>query len=335
MFGWSSSTPEETWDHNVPLWLASGCVLGGAICPNFGVSKEHKLCERFANKHPDATNFLLGKLSDPNPILAAYAFKCLIRVADLDYANLPTDVANRTETIDVQQAGCIRETKTLRQFLRNYYDIDDPDDDFENLPLPEESMTDAKPDSKFRLFRFSLKTLLLFMLASGVLVGILIPKLMPSQSMDARIPFDSPIWREDSYAVTALATLKSWRQDKPTVNEFKLFIESHTCSEYNYRSFFYILPYVLDELESRPASQQFKMVSILDWKLLKSQEGILPDRCYDQLSDCQHRIIEILTAINDKPGCPPKVIQYNLGAIAAMRDDYELGEQLMSRGDDI
>lgn len=98
--------------------------------PNFGVSKEHKLCERFACKHPDSTDFLLAKLADPNPILAAYAFKCLIRVADLDYSDLPSDAANRTDRIDVQQSGCIRESKTLRQFFRNYYDIDDPDDDF-------------------------------------------------------------------------------------------------------------------------------------------------------------------------------------------------------------
>ena len=130
MFGWSKSTPAETWNKNVPQWLASGCVLGGMAGPNFCVSKEHKLCERFARRHPDATDFLIGKLSDPNPILAAYAFKCLIRITDLGYNELPTDAANRTETVDVQQAGCIRETKTLRQFIRNYYDVDDPDDDF-------------------------------------------------------------------------------------------------------------------------------------------------------------------------------------------------------------
>ena len=129
MFGWFRSTPDETWDNNVPQWLASGCVLGGMVGPNFGVSKEHKLCERFARQHPGAAEFLIGKLSDPNPILAAYAFKCLIRVADLDYSDLPTDAANRTETVDVQQSGCIRETKTLRQFIRNFFDVHDPDDD--------------------------------------------------------------------------------------------------------------------------------------------------------------------------------------------------------------
>lgn len=152
--------------------------------------------------------------------------------------------------------------------------------------------------------------------------------------MDSRIPFDSPIWREDAYAEAALATLKSWEQDKPTVDEFERFVESNTDSDDNYKSFFYILPYVLDELESRPASMQFQMVSMLDWKLLKCQEGILPNRCYEQLSDCEGRIIAILTAMNEKPGCPPDVIQYNLGAIAAMRGDYELAEELMSRGDD-
>ena len=133
MFGWFSSTPDETWNKNVPQWLASCRVLGARVGPNFEVSKEHKLCERFARKHSSATEFLIGKLSAPNPILAAYAFKCLIRLADLEYNDLPTDAANRTETIEVFQTGCIGETKTLRQFIRNYYDIDDPDDDFDLL----------------------------------------------------------------------------------------------------------------------------------------------------------------------------------------------------------
>lgn len=148
-----------------------------------------------------------------------------------------------------------------------------------------------------------------------------------------RIPFDSPIWQEDKYAIAALATLQQWERNKPDVDEFVRFVESHTDSDYNYESFFYILPYVLDELESRPAAEQFQMVPILDWKLLKSQEGILPDRCYEQLSDCTSRIIWLLTGMNDMSGCPPEVIKYNLGAIAAMNGDYELGEQIMAQGD--
>jgi len=148
-----------------------------------------------------------------------------------------------------------------------------------------------------------------------------------------RIPFDSPVWREDKYAIAALTTLQEWRNNKPGVEEFVRFVESHTDSDYNYESFFYILPYVLDELESRTAAEQFQMVPMLDWKLLKSEEGIMPERCYEQLSDCGNRIIQLLTAMNGMSGCPPDVIRYNLGAIAAMEGDYELGEEIMSEGE--
>jgi hypothetical protein len=148
-----------------------------------------------------------------------------------------------------------------------------------------------------------------------------------------RIPFDSLIWQEDKYAIAALEGLRHWQEAKPTVDEFVRFVESHTDSDYNYESFYYILPYVLDELESRTAKEQFEMIPLLDWKLLKCQEGNLPDRCYDQLSECENRIVELLRRMNAEPGCPAEVMRYNRGAIAAMEGDYELGEQIMNEGE--
>ena len=166
-----------------------------------------------------------------------------------------------------------------------------------------------------------------------MIVAVIWLNLRQETTLSMRIPFDSPIWQEDKYAIAALEGLKQWNETKPTVKEFVRFVESHTDSDYNYPSFFYILPYVLDELESRTADEQFQMIPLLDWKLLKCQEAILPDRCYDQLSECENRIADLLRRINAEPGCPPDVIRYNRGAIAAMEGDYELGEEIMDEGE--
>ena len=141
------------------------------------------------------------------------------------------------------------------------------------------------------------------------------------------------MWQEDDYAIAALHTLRDWQVSTPTVDEFVRFVESNTCSDYNYESFYYALPYVLDELQSRQSADQFRMVSMLSWKLLKIGEGNLPDRCYEQLSACEVRIIELLTAINKEPNCPPDVVKYNRGAIAAVEGDPELGERIVSDGE--
>ena len=130
MFGWSKPTPDETWDSYVPRWLSSGRVRGGMVGPYFQVSKEHRLCEHFARKHPNSETFLIAKLADPNALLAAYAFKCMTRVAEPKYDELPQEAINRTDRIEVQQSGCMQETQTLRQFIRNYFEIEDPDDGF-------------------------------------------------------------------------------------------------------------------------------------------------------------------------------------------------------------
>lgn len=122
MFGWKKKTAEDAWTNYEPQWLSSGWVLGGAVGPYFAVSKEHKLCERFAKSHPDSAEFLLKKLRDPNPILAAYAFKCLIRVIDVTASDIPADVADRADEITVQQTGCIAETKQLGQFISEYFE---------------------------------------------------------------------------------------------------------------------------------------------------------------------------------------------------------------------
>ena len=124
MFGLRKRAAEEKWNANVAQWLSSGHVLGGNVGPNFSTTKEHKLCVRFAASYPDAAEFLRNKLRDPNPILAAYAFKCLIRVVDLNYEDIPADVSERSDVIEVQQNGCIGETKSFRQFVRDYFDLD-------------------------------------------------------------------------------------------------------------------------------------------------------------------------------------------------------------------
>jgi hypothetical protein len=89
-------------------------------------SEEHLLCEEFVGLHPEAADFLFAKLRDPDPYLAAYAFKCLIRVRDLEMEDIPHDILHRTDRIYTLW-GCVRRTNTLGSFIRGYWGFEDPE----------------------------------------------------------------------------------------------------------------------------------------------------------------------------------------------------------------
>src|SRR4051812_40417871 len=91
---------EIRWHAYSYVWEAAQVITGSATGPLMIPSYEHLLCEDFARCHPDSADFLLEKLSDPHPYLAAYAFKCLLRVKQsLQVEDLPSAVLERQEEV--------------------------------------------------------------------------------------------------------------------------------------------------------------------------------------------------------------------------------------------
>ncbi|MFK7817318.1 MAG: hypothetical protein AB8G99_01255 [Planctomycetaceae bacterium] len=152
-------------------------------------------------------------------------------------------------------------------------------------------------------------------------------------AFDNRATFNSDVWRMDEYAVATRRALMSWEASPPSVDEFRRLVESTTCSDCTYECFFYALPYVLDELERRPAIDQFEMVSMLDWKLINAVDANVSEACHDQLHAELDRITGLLVKILSASGCPSDVIKYNLGAIAALHGLPELGNEIHAIGE--
>jgi hypothetical protein len=86
-----------------------------------GTPLEHFLAVYFAKYHRNSESFLMEKLHDPNPYLAAYAFKCLIRCRHLILADIPADVLERKDEINWLPFGCLREKIPLNQLIQNYF----------------------------------------------------------------------------------------------------------------------------------------------------------------------------------------------------------------------
>lgn len=79
------------------------------------------MCLEFAEQYPDSKAFLIAQLSDPDPRLAAYAFKILIRICELTPADIPPAVVARADeiTVIVHSRG---NTQTLHDFFAGYFE---------------------------------------------------------------------------------------------------------------------------------------------------------------------------------------------------------------------
>lgn len=117
---------EYDWERFAEIWCAANCVRSGQTGPTLTPSEEHLLCVEFAELHPDAADFLFEKLRDPNPYLAAYAFKCLLRVRDLEMEDIPADILYRTDPIHTLW-GCVVRKNTLGNFIRAFWGYEDPE----------------------------------------------------------------------------------------------------------------------------------------------------------------------------------------------------------------
>lgn len=116
-----ANQPEKAWAHCVAVWTEDrgpvhGALVGARMAPSF----KHHLAAAWHRYQPTTKPFLLEKLHDPDPICAAYAFKCLIRFP-LDQAEIAAQVLARTDVILVLPFGCLAEEKTLGAFISEYF----------------------------------------------------------------------------------------------------------------------------------------------------------------------------------------------------------------------
>lgn len=113
------------------------------------------MCLDFAECYPDSKTFLIEKLMDPDPRIAAYAFKILIRF-DVDFEEIPPDVFRRGEEIGIHIHSRI-DLKTLGAFVSDFFGVLDADSlremdrqtrEWQDGPLAEYKRATSAPDSE-------------------------------------------------------------------------------------------------------------------------------------------------------------------------------------------
>jgi hypothetical protein len=111
----------DDWKNLSAFWRQSERVLGSEVGPKWEMPKEHLACVLFAQAYPDSKKFLLERLFDPHPIVAAYAFKCLMRVTDLRPSDIPLSVRSRSDRIENVFHSHIQRM-TLGEFISGYFE---------------------------------------------------------------------------------------------------------------------------------------------------------------------------------------------------------------------
>lgn len=119
-----SGDRDADWEVIYCGWKECEQVMSGAVGPKWEMPPQHKVCLEFAERYPDSKEFVISHLSDPDPRIAAYAFKILIRIGDLQEADLPPHVIQREEEIEVLVHSHANR-KTLREFFLGYFGSED------------------------------------------------------------------------------------------------------------------------------------------------------------------------------------------------------------------
>jgi hypothetical protein len=107
----------RAWERCAAVWKECGlvCQAVGYAGPAF----PHDLAVALARQHRQKELFL-SKLSDPDPLLAAYALKCLIRACELRCEDLPPELFQRPEPIQVLHAD-MADQERLGAFFEGYF----------------------------------------------------------------------------------------------------------------------------------------------------------------------------------------------------------------------
>jgi len=112
---------EKDWACLSALWSRTPPLMMAEVGPTWETPAEHRMCLDFVGHYPNSRDFLIGKLSDPSPLIAAYAFKCLIRTADVQSRDIPKAVLLRGETIEIAHHSTVQ-TQTLAEFFGEYFE---------------------------------------------------------------------------------------------------------------------------------------------------------------------------------------------------------------------
>jgi hypothetical protein len=109
---------EEAWNRCGEYWALFPRVEQCA--PHTGAGLCHWLTVAFGRRFRTEKAFLIGKLGDPDPLLAAYAFKCLVHTGQLQREDLPLSAWARTEEINIGWANRIWR-QTLASYFEGYF----------------------------------------------------------------------------------------------------------------------------------------------------------------------------------------------------------------------
>jgi hypothetical protein len=109
---------EDAWERCVAVWREGGLVCQWAAHdePAFG----HQLAVALARQHRRKRAFFLGKVADPDPLLAAYAFKSLIRAGKPRREELPAGALQRPDPIRILWADLVIE-QPLGEYLEAWF----------------------------------------------------------------------------------------------------------------------------------------------------------------------------------------------------------------------
>lgn len=120
-----SNDMHEDWNALCKIWKQSDKVMSGEVGPTWIMPPQHKVCLEFADHYTDSKDFIASKLADNDPLIAAYAFKILIRLDSFFRNDIPNEVFNRKEKITIH-IHSFTETKTLNEYFDEYFKIDEP-----------------------------------------------------------------------------------------------------------------------------------------------------------------------------------------------------------------
>lgn len=109
---------EEAWQRCRDVWREWGQVC--QFTAHDGAAFGHELAVALARKHRGQRAFFLARVADPDPLLVAYAFKCLIRTGPLRREDLPAGALERVEPIPVLWADMV-DDEPLGVYLEGWF----------------------------------------------------------------------------------------------------------------------------------------------------------------------------------------------------------------------
>src|SRR5262249_17527098 len=109
---------EDAWARCAAVWREGGLVCQWAA--HDGAAFGHELAVVLARQPRSKRAFFLGEGADPAPLVAAWAFECLIRAGRVRREELPAGALRRTDTIRVLWADLVSE-QPLGEYLEGWF----------------------------------------------------------------------------------------------------------------------------------------------------------------------------------------------------------------------